>query len=365
MPSGTIYLPTKFKQATLVDLLDRALDKGVVISADLVVSVAGIPLVGVNLRAAVAGMETMLRYGLMRDWDERIRDWEGKHAERREPALLANETAVSRMYGALWAARGIYRVWRPGHIYLTNRRLILFRAQPAETLLEIPLHSIQGYAVRREARFTGHERDLIYLTLRSGRSVCLCAEKHEELLSAMATEMDGVGVPLVEEAAPPFAAIDGQAAALMAGETIKAESKMWNQVPQPGILGGTWRPGRLYLTESRLAWWCDTDRQLRLEVPVGRLAGAEVETVDLGGLIGERPVLSLRYRNSHGPETALFTGDGLWEWKQAIEALADRTEACPRCGGLAPRERLLEQGCPSCRWTSPLPTPQPVPAGAA
>jgi len=345
-----------------VDLLDRALDKGVVISADLVVSVAGIPLVGVNLRAAVAGMETMLRYGLMRDWDERIRDWEGKHVEQRGPPLLATEATVLRMYGALWAASGIYRAWRPGHIYVTNRRLILFRTQPPETLLDIPLHSIKGYAVRRETHFTGHERDLVYLTLRSSQSVCVYAEKHEELLSAMASEMKGMGVPPVEEAAAPFAAFDSEVAALLAGETIKAESKMWHQVSRLGILGDTWRPGRLYLTGDRLFWWSDTDRQIQLEVPVGRLAGADVETVDLGGLIGERPVLSLQYRNSHGVETALFTGDGPWEWKQAIEALVGGTEACPGCGGLAPRERLLEQGCPSCDWTSPLAKAQPVAA---
>ena len=362
LPSGTAYLPTKFKQATLVDLLDRALDKGVVVSADLVVSLAGIPLVGVNLRAAVAGMETMLRYGLMRDWDERIRDWESKHVEQREPALLANETTVLRMYGALWAARGIYRAWRPGHIYLTNRRLVLFRAQPAETLLDTALHAIAGYAIRRETHFTGRERDLLYLALRSGQSICLYAEKPEELLSAMATEMSSMGIPLVEEAASSFAALDGEAAALMAGEAIKAEGKMWWQVPRGGILGDTWRPGRLYLTERRLAWWCDTDRRVQLEVPVGRLGGGDVETMDLGGLIGERPVLSLRYRNSHGLETALLTGDGLWEWKQAIEALAEGTEACPRCGGLASRERLLEQGCPNCDWTSPLPKGRAVAA---
>jgi len=364
LPPGPVYLPTKFKQSTLVDLLDRALDKGVVIAADLVVSLGGIPLVGVNLRAAVAGMETMLRYGLMRDWDERIRDWERTHVEKREPALLESERTVLRLYGALWAARGIYRAWRPGHIYLTNRRLILFRAQPAETLLEIPLFSIKGYTVRRETRFTGHERDLVYLALRSGRSICLCAEKHEELLSAMATEMSSMGIPLVEEAASPFAALDGEAA-LMIGEAIKAESKMWYQAPQRGILGDTWRPGSLYLTDSRLLWWCDTDRQVQLEVPVGRLGGADVEAMDLGGLIGERPVLSLRYRNSHGLETALLTGDGLAEWKHAIEAFAEGTEACPGCGGLAPRERLLEQGCPSCDWTSPLPKPEPVAAGPA
>ena len=47
-----------------MDLLDRVLDKGVFLRADLVISVAGIPLIGVTLSAAVAGIETLLDYGI-------------------------------------------------------------------------------------------------------------------------------------------------------------------------------------------------------------------------------------------------------------------------------------------------------------
>lgn len=65
---------------TLVDLLERVLDKGVVVDADLVISIAGIPLVGVNLRAAVAGMETMVKYGMMEDLDREIRNTEALEA---------------------------------------------------------------------------------------------------------------------------------------------------------------------------------------------------------------------------------------------------------------------------------------------
>jgi len=65
--------PTRDKHATLVDLLDRVLDKGLVINADIIISVAGIPLLGINLRAALAGMETMLKYGIFKEWDETIR----------------------------------------------------------------------------------------------------------------------------------------------------------------------------------------------------------------------------------------------------------------------------------------------------
>lgn len=54
----------------LVDLLDRALDKGVILQADVVITLSGVPLVALNLRAALASVETMLRWGLMRDWLE-------------------------------------------------------------------------------------------------------------------------------------------------------------------------------------------------------------------------------------------------------------------------------------------------------
>jgi hypothetical protein len=53
--------------------LDRVLDKGIMLRADMIISVAGIPLIGVRLSVALAGMETMLKYGIMSDWDQAIR----------------------------------------------------------------------------------------------------------------------------------------------------------------------------------------------------------------------------------------------------------------------------------------------------
>jgi len=83
--------PTRNSHATLVDLLDRVLDKGLVINADIIISLAGVPLIGVNLRAALAGMETMLKYGLMKEWDARTRAWE---SERRKKNVGPIYTAV-------------------------------------------------------------------------------------------------------------------------------------------------------------------------------------------------------------------------------------------------------------------------------
>jgi len=65
--------PTRDLHGTLSDLLDRVLDKGLIINADIIITVSGIPLIAVNLRAAIAGMETMLEYGVMTDWDEKTR----------------------------------------------------------------------------------------------------------------------------------------------------------------------------------------------------------------------------------------------------------------------------------------------------
>jgi hypothetical protein len=65
--------PTREGRATLVDLLDRVLEKGLVLNADLVIHVAGVPLLGVNLKACLAGVDTMLKYGVWRDWDEVVK----------------------------------------------------------------------------------------------------------------------------------------------------------------------------------------------------------------------------------------------------------------------------------------------------
>ena len=50
--------------AALADVVDRILDKGLVINADIAVSVSGIELLGIKIRAAMASFETAAKYGL-------------------------------------------------------------------------------------------------------------------------------------------------------------------------------------------------------------------------------------------------------------------------------------------------------------
>lgn len=49
---------------TLGDAIDRILDKGLVINADILVSVTGVELLGIKIRAAMASFETAAKYGL-------------------------------------------------------------------------------------------------------------------------------------------------------------------------------------------------------------------------------------------------------------------------------------------------------------
>jgi len=49
---------------TLADVIDRILDKGLVINADITVSVVGVELLGIKIRAAIASFETAAAYGL-------------------------------------------------------------------------------------------------------------------------------------------------------------------------------------------------------------------------------------------------------------------------------------------------------------
>lgn len=56
--------PTREHGDALTHVIDAVLDKGLVINADITVSLAGVELLGIKIRAALASFETAARYGL-------------------------------------------------------------------------------------------------------------------------------------------------------------------------------------------------------------------------------------------------------------------------------------------------------------
>ncbi len=100
----------------LVDVIDVLLRDGAILRADVIVSVADIPLVGIKLTAALAGMETMREYGLFEEWDVRRRrsaisrrqydEGDRRRAARRR---RASQSAVGENDGRAGEAIGVGR----------------------------------------------------------------------------------------------------------------------------------------------------------------------------------------------------------------------------------------------------------------
>jgi len=150
------------RDGALVDLIDRILVKGVILHADIVISVSGVPLIGINLKAAIAGMTTMLDYGMMEAWDEEIRRYALENSEEEAP-LGDNEKMIFKTLGShYYSDTSLTGTWRPGYLYLTNKRIFLFRKKPGKILFEVPLEKIRG--------IKGEEEEKILLLIENERS---------------------------------------------------------------------------------------------------------------------------------------------------------------------------------------------------
>jgi hypothetical protein len=57
-------VPQRESVGSLADVIDAVLDRGLVINSDIMVSVVGVELLGIKIRAALASFETAARYGL-------------------------------------------------------------------------------------------------------------------------------------------------------------------------------------------------------------------------------------------------------------------------------------------------------------
>ncbi len=127
--------PIRNTRVTLVDLLDRILDRGLLINADLVISVAGVPLIGVKLSAALASVETMLQYGVFEDFCE-IRKSVNMWDEEKMLKLSKQEKVLSKFYGTV-CSEELRPTWNCTFFYITDRRILFVRKEPPEVLAEI------------------------------------------------------------------------------------------------------------------------------------------------------------------------------------------------------------------------------------
>jgi len=353
--------PSRDTHATLVDLLDRILDKGLVINADIIISVAGIPLLGVNLRAALAGMETMLKYGVMQAWDEKTRAWEREHRKKNIPSLVEGEEIALKIYGSYYYSKGIYNAWRPGYFYLSNKRLILYRQDFDEIIFQAPLGEIKALTMKEEEHFVKEKKkQVLHLIDRQDQVHRLSAVEANQLKEAIEQRIKDMGLYLEENPVLPELEDEQIAGSLMDEErVIHRGKKVWYLVPAEGILQETWRPGHLYLTNKRLCWWYDFERKLDFDIPVNRIVSVNTEIRKTSGLDSNKEkVLDIIYQINSAKKVASFSGNQVDEWAEALNRIvsgkiSEETETCPQCGKPAWAKELLEEGCKSCGWVSP------------
>jgi len=67
--------------SSLVDVLDRVLDKGIVIDAWVRVSLVGIDLITVEARVVVASIDTYLKYARVGECLAAVTAWPGPHSK--------------------------------------------------------------------------------------------------------------------------------------------------------------------------------------------------------------------------------------------------------------------------------------------
>ncbi len=328
--------PLQRREATLNDLLDRLLTKGLMLNSDVVVTVSGIPLLGLNLRLALGGMSTMLRYGFMTDWDEAIRSVAKKKQVEAGPRLEDGEQMLLSLFGSCWYSKGIYSAWRPGLICLTNRRLLLYQQEPSETLLDINLWLISGVDTRRVAHFSDQNRQEVWLTMTSGDVVRLHCVDSDQLLDTLKKAQALAGPQNINLPDPDI------------GETI------W-YLTQYGTGEYAWQPGAFSVQDGGLCWLGHSGQSLSFRVVATDVLAMEFIAEDIMSGPDGRVVLEMHYLGHANPEKAYFAGDmdALSPWVLLLrEARRDVLETCPACGAPASRERLLNKGCAACGWLS-------------
>lgn len=296
MAEDAIMQPTRDPRATLPDLIEVLLNKGVYLNLDLIISVADIPLIGVNLRATIAGIETMLEYGMMRQWDKETREWVQKSVRTHLP-LAEGEEILAKMAGGHYQDN-FYRTWRPGSAYLTSQRLIIHRRDPAETLWQAKLSSIESITALREPSIGGEERTRIFVRLDDGSESKLSALEPERLIS------------LVQEQR-------GATAEASSGRTLGnptqplRHGRMWYL--ETVATGGTWRGGEASLTEKELTWKSPMDSRALVRASAGQMRDLRWERHD--NPTDGRRILTFDTDRS----TVRLAADDISDWHEELE----------------------------------------------
>lgn len=301
--------PTIDTRTGLGDLLERVLDRGVFVKLDLIISVAGIPLVGLSLHAALASIETMNAYGMFGDWDTSTRAEAALAQGSAKIRLEVGETVVFEEFAMVRSDEGIMRTWRPGRAYLTDRRLLLVRRSPYEVLVSLEFGDIAGIGSYSLAE-SGVTSEVICLADVDG-DMTLVRMGEPELFQASLADLlrrHDIQVTHIDDATLRAAFPD-----------VSAESQLWHDMGD----GLGWRAGWGAIAEGSFSFWSDFERRRIIDIPWADLQSVSVERRRLSEPLGERDVLCLLRRDDQDEYT--FTGANVEQWAAAIRQAKSRS----------------------------------------
>jgi hypothetical protein len=269
---------------------------------------AGIPLIGISLHAAIAAVETMLQYGMLEGWDSQTRSVENHEAEWRQLALRPGEQVHVELYGSYYETQGIWRLWRPGRLLLTDQRLLLIRPLPQEILFAAEVSAIAGLGRIRRENAAGDRRDVTCLALEDGTLAALYTGEADVLEARLKGRL---GRTVAELSAADMGSL---------GLGAAAEGQLWHHW-RTGDDQAQWKSGWAVLTADELTWRADVGPGLVLRVPLAQIGNLAVERRELGNL-GARDVLVVSHEAGGWPAQALFTGENVSDWPAAIRRVA-------------------------------------------
>jgi hypothetical protein len=304
--------PQRESRATMTDLIERVMDKGVVVKLDLVIGMAGIPLIGISLHAAIAAVETMVQYGMLAGWDSQTRAVENHEAQWRQLVLRPGEQVHVELYGSYYETQGIWRLWRPGRLLLTDQRLLLIRPLPREILFAAEVSAIAGLGRIRRENVAGGRGDVTCLALEDGTLAALYTAE-ADVLEARLRERLGRTVTELSAADVGSLGLGGAAAGQLWHHWRSADDQ------------AQWKSGWAVLTADELTWRADVGPGVVLRVPLAQIGNLAVEHRELGHL-GARDVLVVSHEAGGFPAQALFTGENVSDWPAAIRRVAQQGE---------------------------------------
>jgi len=139
--------PERDTRGALSRLVEVLLDKGVYLDLDLVVTVAEVPLIAVDVRAAIAGVETMIEYGFLGPWAS-----SSGSGNRAAQTPAAADDQVLRTEAWYSEPRSTGSAWRLGELVIERSGALRWQGRgDRRASLRLAPREVEGIRMRSEA----------------------------------------------------------------------------------------------------------------------------------------------------------------------------------------------------------------------